>query len=87
MAWPSCHNFGRVDCWKVYVRGLVDLWQVKNMGRVVRSQVIVERAVFISSRPDSHSDLPRQNTGFFGDFKCGALLFMVIHVIYKYKNR
>ena len=24
---------------------------------------------------------------FFGDFKCGALLFMVIHVIYKYKNR
>ena len=24
---------------------------------------------------------------FFGDFRCGALLFMVIHVIYKYKNR
>ena len=23
---------------------------------------------------------------FFGDFRCGALLFMVIHVIYKYKN-
>ena len=23
----------------------------------------------------------------FGDFRCGALLFMVIHVIYKYKNR
>ena len=22
---------------------------------------------------------------FFGDFGCGALLFMVIHVIYKYK--
>ena len=22
---------------------------------------------------------------FFGDFRCGALLFMVIHVIYKYK--
>ena len=21
------------------------------------------------------------------DFRCGALLFMVIHVIYKYKNR
>ena len=21
---------------------------------------------------------------FFGDFRCGALLFMVIHVIYKY---
>ena len=23
----------------------------------------------------------------FGDFRCGAILFMVIHVIYKYKNR
>ena len=23
----------------------------------------------------------------FGDFRCGALLFMVIHVIHKYKNR
>ena len=24
---------------------------------------------------------------FFGEFRCGALLFMVIHVIYKYKTR
>ena len=24
---------------------------------------------------------------FFGDFRCGALLFMVIHVIYKYENK
>ena len=24
---------------------------------------------------------------FFGDFRCDALLFVVIHVIYKYKNR
>ena len=24
---------------------------------------------------------------FFCDFRCGALLFVVIHVIYKYKNR
>ena len=24
---------------------------------------------------------------FFGDFRCGALLFVVIHDIYKYKNR
>ena len=24
---------------------------------------------------------------FFGDFRCGALLFVAIHVIYKYKNR
>ena len=24
---------------------------------------------------------------FLGDFRCGALLFMVTHVIYKYENR
>ena len=24
---------------------------------------------------------------FFDDFRCGALFFMVIHVIYKYKNK
>ena len=24
---------------------------------------------------------------FFGDFRCGALLFVVVHVIYKYENR
>ena len=24
---------------------------------------------------------------FFGDFRCGALLFIVIYVRYKYKNR
>ena len=24
---------------------------------------------------------------FFGDFRCGALLFMITHVIYKYQNK
>ena len=24
---------------------------------------------------------------FLGDFRCGALLFMVSHVVYKYKNK
>ena len=24
---------------------------------------------------------------FFGDFRCGVPLFIVIHVIYKYKNK
>ena len=24
---------------------------------------------------------------FFGDFRCGGLLFVAIHVIYNYKNR
>ena len=26
-------------------------------------------------------------TAEYGDFRCGALLFVVIHVMYKYKNR
>ena len=31
---------------------------------------------------------PKQPTNqIFGDFRCGALLFVVIHIIYKYKNR
>ena len=32
-------------------------------------------------------DLTESVSGVFGDFRCGALLVMVIHVIYKYKNR
>ena len=31
--------------------------------------------------------LPTLLFWFFGEFRCGALLFMVILVIYKYKNR
>ena len=38
--------------------------------------------IFIAGRPKADL-LP----WFFGDFRCGALLFVVIHVIYKYKNR
>ena len=38
--------------------------------------------VFIAGRPKAALLF-----WFFGDFRCGALLFMVIHVIYKYKNR
>ena len=37
---------------------------------------------FIAGRPKAA--LP---VWFVGDFRCGALLFMVIQVIYKYKNR
>ena len=37
---------------------------------------------FIAGRPKAALLL-----WFFGDFRCGALLFVVIHVIYKYKNR
>ena len=38
--------------------------------------------IFIAGRPKA-----ALLCWFFGDFRCGALLFMVIHVIYKYKNR
>ena len=38
--------------------------------------------VFIAGRPKAALLF-----WFFGDFRCGALLFMVIRVIYKYKNR
>ena len=37
---------------------------------------------FIAGRPKAALLLR-----FFGDFRCGALLFVVIHVIYTYKNR
>ena len=37
---------------------------------------------FIAGRPKAALLL-----WFFGDFRCGALLFVVIHVIYKYKKK
>ena len=40
------------------------------------------QVIFIAGRPKAALLL-----WFFGDFRCGALLFVVIHVIYKYKNR
>ena len=39
-------------------------------------------ALFIAGRPKAALLF-----WFFGDFRCGALLFMVIYVIYKYKDR
>ena len=42
----------------------------------------LEFLIFIAGRPKAALLF-----WFFGDFRCGALLFMVIHVIYKYKNK
>ena len=39
-------------------------------------------SIFIAGRPKAALLL-----WFFGDFRCGVLLFVVTHVIYKYKNR
>ena len=56
------------------------------MGRVGRPQTSSSPpppVIFIAGRPKAALLL-----WFFGDFRCGALLFVVIHVIlYKYKNR
>ena len=46
--------------------------------------------VRLTDRPDMTLDVYRgrkTTIQISGDFRCGALLFMVIHVIYKYKNR
>ena len=40
------------------------------------------QVIFVAGRPKAAPLL-----WFFGDFRCGALLFVVIHVIHKYKNR
>ena len=43
--------------------------------------VLTFPVIFIAGRPKAALLF-----WFFGDFRCGALLLMVIHVIYKYKN-
>ena len=54
------------------------------MARVGRPQTSSSPppVIFIAGRPKAALLF-----WFFGDFRCGALLFMVIHVIYGYKNR
>ena len=56
----------------------------QNQGRGLVDHKLVKAppVIFIAGRPK-----PALLFWFFGDFRCGALLFMVIHVIYKYKNR
>ena len=57
--------------------------KAKLRARVGRPQTSSSPPViFIAGRPKAALLL-----WFFGDFRCGALLFVVIHVIYKYKNR
>ena len=44
--------------------------------------MFVLSVIFIAGRPKSAFLF-----WFFGDFRCGAFFFVVIHVIYKCKNR
>ena len=60
-----------------------------NCARLVADQYLFRHerdfsppVIFIAGRPKAALLF-----WFFGDFRCGALLFMVIHVIYKYKNK
>ena len=56
--------------------------QNQGRGLVDRELVKAPPVIFIAGRPKAALLF-----WFFGDFRCGALLFMVIHVIYKYKNK
>ena len=59
-----------------------ELKQNQGRGLVDRKLVQAPQYFFIAGRTKAALLF-----WFFGDFRCGALLFMVIHVIYKYKNR
>ena len=66
----------------VYIfRNLFDLLECPVM-LMTLIFVIKFKVIFIAGRPKAALLF-----WFFGDFRCGALLFMLIHVIYKYKNR
>ena len=48
----------------------------------VNHKLVPPPVIFIAGRPKAALLF-----WFFGDFRCGALLFIVIYVRYKYKNR
>ena len=56
--------------------------QKQGRGLVDHKLVQAPPVIFIAGRPKAALLF-----WFFGDFRGGVLLFMVIHVIYKYKNR
>ena len=64
-------------------------FQKTSIGNIILQKLVYSHewdlsppVIFIAGRPKAAFLF-----WFFGDFRCGALLFMVIHVIYKYKNR
>ena len=56
--------------------------QKQGRGLVDSKLVQAPPVIFIAGRPKAALLF-----WFFGDFRCGALLFVVIHALYKYKNR
>ena len=57
-------------------------WQNQGRGLVDHKLVEAPPSSFVAGRPKAALLF-----GFFGDFRCCMLLFIVIRVIYKYKNR
>ena len=64
-----------------------------NQGRIKGAGALVGRKLVKAPPPTPPSNFiagrPKAALlfSFFGDLRCGVLLFMVILVIYKYKNR
>ena len=84
--WPSLLSFVLFVMFFLFVV-VVSGEQKQKQGRGLVDHKLVQApppppVIFIAGRPKV--DLL---FWFFSDFRCGALLFMVIHVIYKYKNR
>ena len=87
-SWFSIRRCQFNESISVYIRKInlsCFIWRTKAelRARVGRPQTSSSPPViFIAGRPKAALLF-----WFFGDFRCGALLFMVIHVIYKYKNK
>ena len=66
------------------VKILSALKQAKNSCKLLHNLTLSDKppSNFIAGRPKA-----AHLFWFFGDFRCGALLLMLFHVIYKYKNR
>ena len=66
----------------LFVLGLSgEQWQKQGRGLVDR-KLVQTPSNFIAGRPKAALLFL-----FFGDFRCGVSLFIVIRVIYKYRNR
>ena len=61
----------------------------KQCGDLIQTKVCLSKYIRLSSPPVIFlAGRPKAALlfWFFGAFRCGALLFVVIHVIYNYKN-
>ena len=82
---PLCFSFVLFVLFFLFVV-VVSVEPKQKQGRGLVDHKLVQAppspVIFIAGRPKAALLF-----WFFGDFRCGALLFMVIHVIYTYKNK